>query len=198
VIVWAIVPVKPLADAKSRLAGRLDAAQRERLSQELLVGTLRLLRAVEEVSGTLVVSSDPSVLALAEREKARPVVERSPGNLNRALTEAATVAVAQGAEAIVVVPIDLPLARPADISSALALVEAGRPAVVIAPDRHGVGTNLLVLRPPDAIPFAFGPRSLERHRAAALERGVAFHTIENARLGLDLDEPADLIRAQLC
>lgn len=190
---WAIVPVKPLADAKSRLAGRLDTEQREALSRALLLGTLRRLRAVEGLAATLVVSPDPAVLELAEREKVRTLAEALPGDLNQALTEAASTARAAGAGAIVVVPIDLPLARPADISSAIALVEAAGPqGVVAAPDRHGEGTNLLGLRPPEVIPFAFGPGSLERHRAAALALRIPFHTIRNPRLALDVDEPADL------
>jgi 2-phospho-L-lactate guanylyltransferase len=193
VTIWAIVPVKPLVDAKSRLAGRLDAEQREQLSRELLLGTLRLLRDVEGLAGTVVVSPDPTVLALAEQEQVRPLVEGVPGDLNRALTQAAAGVRAEGAGAIVVVPIDLPLARPADVASAVALVEgAAARTVVVAPDRHGEGTNLLALRPVDAIDFAFGPGSLERHRAAALARGIPFHTIENVRLAFDLDEPADL------
>jgi 2-phospho-L-lactate guanylyltransferase len=195
VTVWAIVPVKALADAKSRLAGRLSAAEREQLSRALLTGTLRSLRAVEGLAATLVVSTDPAVLALAEREGARTVVERPPGDLNRALTEATAVARAAGAAAIAVVPIDLPRARPADIAPAVVLVgteAGGRPTVVIAPDRHGEGTNLLALRPPDAIPFAFGPGSLARHRAAAEAQGIGVQTIENPRLAFDLDEPADL------
>jgi 2-phospho-L-lactate guanylyltransferase len=193
VTVWAIVPVKALADAKSRLAGRLDAGQRKQLSRALLLGTLRTLEGVEGLAATLVVSSDPAVLALAEREKAQSLREAPPGDLNRALTGAAVVAQAAGADAIVVIPIDLPLARPADVAPVVALVAAGGPrAVVVAPDRHGEGTNLLALRPVDAIDFAFGPRSLERHRAAALARGIPFHTVENPRLAFDLDEPADL------
>lgn len=191
--VWAIVPVKPLASAKSRLAGRLDAAGREQLSRDLLGRTLRLLAAVDTVAETVVVSPDPAVLALAAEGEARPLAEASPGGLNGALAQAASVARAGGARAIVVVPIDLPLARPADLLSAVALVAAAAaPVVVVAPDRHGRGTNLLALRPPEVIPFCFGPDSLARHRAAALARGILWHTLANARLALDLDEPADL------
>jgi 2-phospho-L-lactate guanylyltransferase len=193
VSIWAIVPVKPLADAKSRLAGRLDPEEREALGRALLLSTLRCLRAVDGLAATLVVSPDTVVLELAEGEKIRTLTEALPGDLNRALTEAAGAAQAAGAEAIVVVPIDLPLARPGDIASAVALVEVAAPqAVVVVPDRHGEGTNLLGLRPPNAIPFAFGPGSLERHRAAALARGIPFHTLQNPRLAFDLDEPADL------
>ena len=191
--VWAIVPVKPLASAKSRLAGRLDAAGREQLSRDLLGRTLRLLAAVDTVAETIVVSPDPAVLTQAVEGKALPLPEAPPGGLNGALAQAAAVARGAGAGAIVVVPIDLPLARPADVLSAVALVAAAAaPAVVAAPDRHGRGTNLLALRPPDVIPFCFGTDSLARHRAAALTGGIAWHTLANARLALDVDEPADL------
>jgi 2-phospho-L-lactate guanylyltransferase len=192
--IWAIVPVKSLVDAKSRLAARLDATQREELSRDLFLGTLRRLREVERLAATLVVSPDPAVLALAELEHVRVLEESPPGDLNRALTQAAAVAQERGAGAIVIVPIDLPLARPDDIRSAVELVAAvgAHRVVAAAPDRHGVGTNLLALRPPDAIPFEFGPHSLRRHRAAAEARGIVFHAIDNPRLASDLDEPSDL------
>lgn len=191
--IWAIVPVKPLAGAKSRLAGRIDAARREQLSRDLLLRTLQLLKAVDTLAEILVVSPDPAVLALAAQLEACPLAEEPPGGLNPALEQAAAVARAAGAGAILVVPIDLPLARPADLFSAVALVSAAAPqAVVVAPDHHGQGTNLLALRPPDVIPFHFGLHSLARHRAAALARGIPFHTLTNPRLAFDLDEPADL------
>jgi 2-phospho-L-lactate guanylyltransferase len=65
--------------------------------------------------------------------------------------------------------------------------------VAIVPDRHGEGTNALVLTPPTAIRPAFGEGSCARHVAAAREAGVPFAVEELASLALDLDTPADLV-----
>jgi 2-phospho-L-lactate guanylyltransferase len=154
---------------------------------------------VEGLVARLVVSSDWEVLEIAEREQWMVLEEGPRGDLNSALRLAAAQAQESGAQAIMVVPTDLPLARRADIGSALALLQATGTggAVVAAPDRHGTGTNLLATHPINAIPFLFGPNSLEHHREAALTRGIPFHTIESRRLALDLDKLDDLALAGL-
>jgi len=190
--VWGIVPVKNLTRAKSRLAPALGPAERQRFSWERLARTLQLLQKVPVVDTIVVVSGDPAALELAVQYHVQPLMEDSPAGLNPALTQASVAAVQAGAEALLIVPIDLPLARPVDIEAALNLASSPLPAVVVAPDRAGTGTNLLVLRPPEAIPFAFGPGSLEQHRTASLARGLPFHTVHNPRLALDVDTPADL------
>jgi 2-phospho-L-lactate guanylyltransferase len=197
--IWAIIPVKPFVGAKSRLAATLGPVERVKLSHDLFHRTLTTMGAVEGLATTLVVSPDPEVHAVAGRAGVATLLENEPGELNRALTLAAAHARGHGAEAMIVVPVDLPLARPADIRSAVALLEAvgtGR-AVLVAPDRHRTGTNLLALRPVDAIPFQFGPYSYARHQAAALARGIPFHAVDNPRLALDVDKPADLALARL-
>ena len=65
--------------------------------------------------------------------------------------------------------------------------------VAIVPDRHGTGTNALVLAPPGAIRPAFGEGSCVRHVAAAREAGVPYAVEETPSLALDLDTPADIV-----
>src|SRR4051812_10166373 len=95
-------------------------------------------------------------------------------------------AVERGAERVLLVPGDCPALDPAEVDALLAPREAG---VVIVPDRHGTGTNALLLAPPTAIAPAFGPGSFARHTALA---GGAGRTAELASLGLDVDTPGDL------
>ena len=93
---------------------------------------------------------------------------------------------------LLVLPGDTPLLDPAEVGSLLAIPRA----VSIVPDRHGTGTNALVLSPPDAIAPSFGPGSLKRHVAAAEAAGVASAVEELPTLMLDVDTGDDLAALQ--
>jgi 2-phospho-L-lactate guanylyltransferase len=108
--------------------------------------------------------------------------------LNAALTLAREWALGCGAQAVLVIPADLPLVTPADIAAVLDLGRGSR-SVVIVPDARGEGTNALLLRPPDVINFAFGPQSFYEHRRRDLPGGACVY--RSPTLALDLDTPAD-------
>jgi 2-phospho-L-lactate guanylyltransferase len=191
--VVAIVPVGALEGAKSRLGETLDAEERRDLVQRMLDRTVRAALATSGVAETLVVSPDREALAAAARLGARTMLQRSQG-LNRGLREARDDALAGGADAIVVVPIDIPLISPTSLAELIAplAVIADRPLVVLAPDRHGRGTNGLVLAPPDAIEFGFGGDSRAAHAACAEESGARYVELEGP-LSVDIDTPDDLL-----
>ena len=136
-----------------------------------------------------IVSKDVTALDLARRRGAATLVESESG-LNAALTLAREWALGRGAQAVLVVPADLPLLTPADIAAVLDLGRGSR-SVVIAPDARGEGTNALLLRPPDAINFAFGPQSFYEHCAQAETSQVALWVHRSPALAFDLDTPAD-------
>lgn len=185
----AIVPVKALAEAKTRLAAVLGPPERAAL-------TLRTLRSVlvaldlPEIEERIVVSPDETVLQEA-RDSGAWALRQVGGGLNEGLEQARAQAIARGADAILIVLGDLPLLAQDDVATLLDLAEYPRIAV-FAPDRHGAGTNALLLRPPDALPFAFGAGSLARHRAAAAARGLLIRHYDAAGTALDLDTPDDL------
>ncbi len=189
--VWAIVPVKPLDRAKSRLAGVLSRLERTTLSQQMLVNTLQALAAVPAVERTLVVSRDSRALALARAHGAKTVSERGQPQLNRALVRATLLARGYNVSAVLVLPADLPLLTREDIEALLALA-VEPPVVVIAPDRRRSGTNALLSAPPGLIEYDFGPDSFGRHLAHAREAGARVQLCELPSLGLDLDVPEDL------
>lgn len=186
--VWFLIPVKRLERAKSRLAPVLSRRARVRLAWQLARRTLRVVAHVPEIH-PLVISADLRVLALA-RSMGMDVYFDVWEELNRALTAACRYAVRHGAEAIGVLPIDLPRLRPEAIR---ALLGAGFPdrGIVIAPDRRGQGTNALLIRPPGAIPFRFGPRSLEAFRASAEAIGLPVRLFHHEAFAFDLDTAAD-------
>ncbi|MGB7538415.1 MAG: 2-phospho-L-lactate guanylyltransferase [Anaerolineales bacterium] len=190
---WVIVPVKRLSAAKSRLAAMLTIGQRRELVCALLAHTLRALHGVKGITGKIVVGKDRAVRNIAINRGAVFVPEKTRDGLNRALARAAREAVRRGADAVVVLPADLPLLKKADIVGALK--HAGKPPfLVMAPDRLGRGTNLLLMAPPGLIRFSFGDRSFRRHREAARSVDAKVFVIRRASLAQDLDCPEDLAR----
>jgi 2-phospho-L-lactate/phosphoenolpyruvate guanylyltransferase len=188
---WAIVPVKPLRRGKSRLAGTLSEDERTELNRSLLQNTLKTFADLKEVEEVLVISRDPQALAIARQHGARTVREDGQPELNTALKRATVIAQVYATRGVLVLPADLPLVTRADV---LTLIEhAGEPpAVVIAPDRHGTGTNALLISPAGLIEYDFGENSFQRHCQRAREAGARLEIVDLPTLGLDLDLPEDL------
>jgi 2-phospho-L-lactate guanylyltransferase len=188
---WAIVPVKPLRRGKSRLAGALSEDERTELNRSLLQKTLKTLSELKEVEEVLVISRDPHALTIARNYGARTVRENGQPELNTALKRATVVAQVYATGAVLILPADLPLVTSEDV---LALIErAGDPpSVVIAPDRHGTGTNALLISPSGLIEYDFGENSFQRHCQRAKDAGARLEIVNLPSLGLDLDLPEDL------
>jgi 2-phospho-L-lactate/phosphoenolpyruvate guanylyltransferase len=195
VSVIAIIPVGRLEGAKSRLGAVLDAEERHDLARDMARRTIEAAVATPGIDEVFVITPDDEVRALALELGARPIRQRSAG-LNRGLREAREEAIAAGAEAVLILPIDLSHVGPEALVELLAVpLTAGGPTVVLVPDRHGRGTNALLLRPPDAIDLRFGGDSREAHALAAAEAGVPL-VEHGGPLTLDLDTPDDLVLAQ--
>jgi 2-phospho-L-lactate guanylyltransferase len=203
---FAVVPVRALEGAKSRLGAALDAEERRDLVVSLLRRTLAAAADARRIDRTIVVSSDEEVLGIAREAGALPLRQLG-GGLNASLAQARTVAVELGARQVLVVPGDLvaisataldavveaaePAAREAAVSAGAAPGDLPS-AVVLVPDRHGRGTNALLLRPPEVIPYAFGGDSRFAHAALARQAGAAYREVPGP-LELDLDTPEDLL-----
>ena len=193
--VAAVIPVGSLERAKSRLGANLDAEERRDLVLGLFDGTLAATAATAGIWRTFVVSPDEEVLELAGSRGAT-VVRQVDRGLNRGLDEAREGARRAGATALLVLPADLPRVSPAAISEVLAVLDdEAPPLVAIVPDRHGRGTNALLLAPPDVIGFAFGGDSRAAHRHAAGAAGARLVELDSP-LTLDLDTPDDLLIVQ--
>ena len=193
--ICVVVPVKPFRRAKSRLSPVMPRPIRAALARALLSRTLDILASCNLQLAACIVSRDITALDMARRRGAIALAESESG-LNAALNQAREWAVAQGAQALLVLPADLPLVTAADITAMLELDREPHCAV-IAPDAHGEGTNALYLRPPDALHFAFGPQSFYEHCAQAETSHLALHIYCSPTLALDLDTPADLKRVSL-
>lgn len=188
------MPVGTLEGAKSRLGATLDAEERRDLAERLARRTIQAAVATPGVAETLVVTPDDEVLEIATRAGARPIRQVGHG-LNAGLREARAEAVAGGATTMLILPTDLPAVSPDALAPIVATAAAaGGPRVVLVPDRHGRGTNVLALTPPDAIHLCFGGDSRAAHTRGASEAGIDLVELDGP-LRIDIDTPDDLLLA---
>jgi 2-phospho-L-lactate/phosphoenolpyruvate guanylyltransferase len=187
----AILPVKRFAGAKRRLATGFDDERREALVAAMLEDTLAAIAATRSIERTLVVTGDPRAQEIAAPSGTEVLPDPADeGHVTAALAGIARAEV-DGADCVVLLPGDCPLLDPKELDRLLTGVPATYVAIV--PDRHGTGTNALVLSPPGAIRPAFGEGSRVRHVEAAREADIPFAVEELASLALDLDTPADVV-----
>lgn len=187
---WAIIPVKPLKNAKSRLSPVLMPDQRFELAQAMLRHVLSVTTTIRQITGVLVISRDTKALAIARETGAKTLQEGAMSNLNPALMRATMVVKSWRADAVLVLPADLPFINADDIGGLIQL--ALDRSIVIATDKARDGTNALLVRPPGAIEFKYGGGSFERHIRLAESAGLQTFTYESDRLALDIDLPEDL------
>ena len=202
--VVAIIPVRGLERAKTRLGEVLDAEERRALVGRLLRRTIRAAIVTPGIRAVAVVSPDPEALAMAA-DLGAVTLPQGGGGLNEGLADGRAWARELGATALLVVPADLPAIGPTQLERVLvaardrlAASHAGvdRAAlVVLVPDRAGEGTNLLLLSPPGVVAFRFGPGSRAAHADAAARAGAAYLELSGP-LRLDLDTPDDLLAAE--
>jgi 2-phospho-L-lactate/phosphoenolpyruvate guanylyltransferase len=187
----AILPIKGLTDAKTRLAGALGSGSRQALAQAMFVDVLAALRRVPELDAIVVVTSDERALGAARVGGVVAVDDAGAVGHSAAALVGIAHARAEGAERVLLVPGDTPLLDPAEVSRLLRATADG-PGVAVVPDRAGTGTNALVLAPPDAIEPSFGPGSRDRHVAAARAAGTRCRVVSVPTLLHDVDTAEDL------
>jgi len=184
----AAILMKDPADAKTRLEPALGGDARAQLALLLFDNALAFLNAHHAGPVGVVTGSD---LIAARTEAAGKIVIREQGasGINQAARLAADWATMVGADALLLLHADIPTLVQGEFDQLIAAGERG--PVVVARSRDG-GTNALLVSPPDAIDFRFGPSSAERHRAAAQERGLEAVTLTLPFLSQDVDRPQDL------
>jgi 2-phospho-L-lactate guanylyltransferase len=187
----AVLPVKRFDDAKQRLSVGLEPERRRRLVAAMVADVLEAIGEARAIDRVILVTGDPVAQELAAEAGAKVVPDPDDGGHVGAALAGIARAEAEGADRVVLLTGDCPLLDPRELDRLLTGVPERYVAVV--PDRHGPGTNALLLSPPDAIAPSFGEGSCARHVAAARAAGIPFGVEELASLGLDLDTPADVI-----
>jgi 2-phospho-L-lactate/phosphoenolpyruvate guanylyltransferase len=181
---WVLIPVKSFNVAKQRLSGVLDPAERRALAVELATGVI----AAAAPWPTIVISGDDEVDALARTLGASTIPDPGSG-LVAAIEAGAAQAYAAGAHRIVIVHADLPLVS--SLSEHLHVAELGPNEILIVPDRHRSGTNVLSLHSSMEFPLQYGPGSFGLHLTEARRRGFVVIERVDRQLSLDIDTPAD-------
>jgi 2-phospho-L-lactate guanylyltransferase len=184
----AVLPVKSFAAAKTRLAADLGVPQPE-LAEEMAAHVLTALCA-SSLDGVLVVTRERRVMDLADAAGAEIVEEEDLRGHSAAATLGIRRALELGAERVLLAAGDCPLLAAADVDALLARHDGA--GVVILTDRHGTGTNGLLLCPPAAIPPSFGMGSRERHAELAHRAGVPWVVEDVPAFALDVDTADDL------
>ncbi len=186
----AILPVKRFALAKQRLGTGLDGALRRRLAEAMVGDVLAALAEVPGLARVVVVTGEPAVLPPAQDAAAIVVDDGAVSGQSAAVERGVARALSEGMQRVLLVPGDCPTLDPAELAGLLE--PAATREVVIVPDRHGSGTNGLLLTPPDIIAPGFGPGSFDRHRERAERTGVPWRAERPPSLVLDIDTAEDL------
>ncbi|HZU39699.1 MAG TPA: 2-phospho-L-lactate guanylyltransferase [Solirubrobacteraceae bacterium] len=186
----AVLPVKTFSEAKRRLHTGLSPGERRALAQAMFTDVLIALRRSSAVDSVLVVSADHSAQQIAGGYGAQILSDEEHGH-NVAARHGVEAALRDGARRVVLVPGDCPALSPAELDGLLARDAPERSALIV-PDRHGTGTNALVLTPPDVMAPSFGPGSRDRHLENAGKAGAHGEIVEVPTLALDVDTAEDL------
>ena len=186
----AIIPVKRFGAAKQRLAAALEPGSRVLLASAMLDDVLDAAAATRALARVIVVTGEEVAARAAREREAEVIDDPADSGHSRAALVGIERALQLGMDAAALLPGDCPLLDPDELDAALARLSP--PAVAVVPDRHGTGTNALLLAPPDAISPAFGEGSRARHEQLARSAGVSGRVEPLASLAPDVDTAADL------
>src|SRR5947209_6624905 len=190
----AILPIKSFGEAKQRLAREFDAPTRRALAEAMFSDVLVALRRTPSISETVVVTADNGAQRIAGGYGAMVLGDDDRGH-NVAALNGIRHALMSGAERALLVPGDCPMLDPTELEQLIAQFVPERSALIV-PDRHGTGTNALLLTPPEAMTPAFGPGSCERHVEHARAEKTEPEVVSITSLALDVDTPEDLAALQ--
>jgi 2-phospho-L-lactate/phosphoenolpyruvate guanylyltransferase len=188
---WVVVVARVGDGAKSRLGQVLDPAQRQALARAMLADVLAVCTSVDALDGVLAVLDTPEARTLACSLGVRAIHDPG-GDMNAAAGAGLAAAQACGAQTAIVLPGDIPLLTVSDLEALVAAAADAPYTVVIGASRDGLGTNALLLRPPDVIRPSFGPPSVERHVRLGDQAHAATHVLPHLGLAHDVDTPRDL------
>ena len=190
-MIVAVIPVKELARGKQRLQPLLTAQERHLLSKTMLEDVLSVVAISPLFTRVMVITSDSEAAGLARRRGAGIIKEARQIRQSQSVSAAAAICRQMGADAMLTLPLDVPGITADDLAR---IVEKGTssPGIVLVPSRDHLGTNALLARPPEAIPFRFGFDSFQAHKREAETRSLPCEVCELPNVALDIDEIEDL------
>jgi 2-phospho-L-lactate/phosphoenolpyruvate guanylyltransferase len=189
--VWAIIPVKETQRAKQRLAPVLPAPLRQALALAMLEDVLEAVARVSDLGGAILVTVDPQAETLARRYGMATLADGARDGHTGAVNAGARHLIAQGRQTMLTLPGDLPLVTTTEIAR-LIRVHGPAPAFTIAPAHDDLGSNAILMSPPQAVPLRFGEDSFFPHLAAARAQGIEPCVVRLPGIAFDIDNPQDL------
>jgi 2-phospho-L-lactate guanylyltransferase len=186
-----LIPVKEFREAKKRLAPHFSPDDRATLAQAMCEDFFNVVAAVRSADRIFVVSKEPHALLRARELGWETIAESRQISESDSVDAASRYCAERGVEALLRLPVDIPLAEPGDIEAVFETL-GGAPTAILVPSGDGTGTNAILRSPPALFPSHFGPHSFVRHLAEAEACGVTARVFRNARLELDIDEWEDL------
>lgn len=191
--VWALIPLKDFAGAKTRLAGALDTGARRELALAMASDVATAIVRSRAVARVILVSDIPDLDRLIEIDGVGYFNTHRARGLNEDLETAADWARAQGATHVLIAHADLPRLTPHAIGRfVLDAGDAAQCKVRAAACKEGTGTNLLLAPLPLPLPLVFGRNSLARFCQAAAGAAINIDVVRDSALEADIDELEDL------
>ncbi|MGH7774148.1 MAG: 2-phospho-L-lactate guanylyltransferase [Candidatus Binatia bacterium] len=195
--VSALIPAKGFTNAKHRLAPLLGAEERELLAEAMLRDVLRQVVSTRGLEGTFVVTGDSRVSEIASSLGAKVIWEKQERGETEAVVFALRELKQRGIQSVLIMPGDIPLVRSSDIELLLEQIaghDSTAPFALLTPSHDRMGTNALLLSPPDLIKLRFGYDSFSYHLGEVAAKGLPLRVLGDERIALDIDEPQDLER----
>ena len=186
-----LLPIKDPSKGKQRLAALLEPEERTALVWTMLRDVAHAVTDCRAAERVVVVSQSTEVSQFAARRGWAVLHEETQLSESRSVDRASQLLRAEGAAAVLRLPIDIPLVRAADIESLLRF-PVSVPGALIVPSADGKGTNAILRNPPDVFPSRFGPDSFRLHQEEARKAGAAVSIVHDPRIAVDLDTPADI------
>ncbi|MFL6491458.1 MAG: 2-phospho-L-lactate guanylyltransferase [Nitrososphaera sp.] len=184
--------MKRFENAKTRLSSILDMDDRILLSSLMLEDTVKILSSVRSLTQVVIVSADRRAEEMATKHGVTFLREEKEKGVNSAVAMADLYSIREAAEATVVIPQDLPLLDPIEVSKACQLAENESRCIVICPSLRYDGTNMLLRKPPSVIATFYDNDSYNMHVKAALKLGIPVKGLFSKSVMYDIDTPEDV------
>jgi 2-phospho-L-lactate guanylyltransferase len=192
----AILPVKRFETAKQRLGETLGSGSRAALAAAMFSDVVGALERSRMLQAIIVVSGEPAVADIVAGHEVILIDDTAEKGQSHAARDGLARAASLGLDRAALVPSDCPLLEPDELEE-LFVRAAGGADVVIVPDRHGTGTNALVVDPSGPFEPQFGPGSCRRHVEQAEMRKLSYVIERPPSLTIDVDTGDDLVALAL-
>lgn len=193
----AVIPMKNLHYAKSRLSNILTLQQRKELVLFLFNITIKTLKKSKFISEIIVVSSDKTIEKISFKN-GLIFIKDSDNGVNNAIILADRYCVQNNIDASIVIPHDLPFISVKEIDYTCNISEKYPKCVIICPSKRFDGTNILFRKPPSVIATFYDNNSYLNHLKEAEKFNIPLESINLDNLMFDIDTREDLLDFLSC